>query len=74
MTLTLHVMSKFEVLRVLERLIDCDVPPCLEHHHRDGTTRERISDDKLSDDVQSHLLVRNRLYHTDGHEIDHGDK
>lgn len=47
----LHVMAQLEVRRELERLRHSYVPPSLEEHHGNWTTRKRVPDDELRDDV-----------------------
>ena len=47
----LHVMAELEVGGELQRLGHRDVPPCLEHHHGDGASGERVADDQLRDDT-----------------------
>ena len=86
----LHVMAELKVGGELQRLGHRDVPPCLEHHHGDGASRERIADDQLRYDaekewnqpwsmgtsrvciLQTNLLVRDSLDHTDRNRIDEG--
>lgn len=69
----LHVVAKLEVGRELESLEHRDVAPGLEHHHCNRTSRERVADDELSDDIETDLLVGDSLDHTDGDNENEGD-
>ena len=44
-------MAELEVRGEGECLGHGDVSPRLEHHHRDGATREGVTDDQLGDDA-----------------------
>ncbi len=59
----LHVVGQLEITRELQRLRHGNITPCLEQHHRNRTTRKRVSNDELRDDVEPNLLVRNGLDH-----------
>lgn len=69
----LHVVAKLEIGGKGQGLGHCDVSPSLEHHHGDGAAREGITDDELSDDVETDLLVSNGLDHADRDNIDERD-
>ena len=50
-----------------------NVTPSLKHHHREGAPWEGISNDQLSNDVETDLLVRDSLNHSDGNNIEERD-
>ena len=50
-----------------------NVTPSLKHHHREGAPWEGISDDQLSYDVETDLLIRDSLDHSDGNNIEERD-
>ena len=61
-------------MKRVERIISLalghgNVTPGLEHHHGNGTSRERIAYDELCDDVQADLLVSDGLDHPDRNDI-----
>ena len=60
----LHVMAELKVARKLKRLHHGNIAPCLEQHHRNRAAGKGVADDQLRDDVESDLLVRNGLDHT----------
>ena len=66
----LHVMTQFEVRTEGESLGHGDVTPGLEHHHSDGLAGEQVTDDQLSDDVQTDLLVSDGLDDTNGDGVE----
>jgi len=50
-----------------------NITPSLEHHHREGASWEGISDDQLSNDVETNLLIRDSLDHADRNNIEERD-
>lgn len=56
----LHVVTKLEVGGERKTLGHGDVTPSLEHHHGDRATRKGVTDDELSDDVETDLLTVDR--------------
>ena len=68
----LHVVANLEIVGELQGLSHGDVTPGLEHHHSDGLAGEQVTDDQLSDDVQTDLLVSDSLDHTDRNRVDKG--
>ena len=62
----LHVVANLEIVGELQGLSHGDVTPGLEHHHSDGLAGEQVTDDQLSDDVQTDLLVSDGLNDTNG--------
>lgn len=69
----LHVVAKLEVRRELESLEHRNVAPGLKHHHCNRTSRERVADDELSDDIETDLLVGDSLDHADRDNENEGD-
>jgi hypothetical protein len=69
----LHVVTELEVRGKGKTLSHGNVSPGLEHHHGDRATRKCVSDDKLSDDIETDLLVGNSLDHSDGDNVDERD-
>jgi len=63
-------MSKFEVRGESQSLRHGNVTPSLEHHHSKWPSRKRVTDDKLSDHVETNLLVSDGLYHSHGNHVD----
>ena len=59
-------MTQLEVGSKLQSLRHRDVTPGLEHHHGNGTTRKRVTDDELGNDVQADLLVGDSLDNANG--------
>ena len=49
-----------------------NVSPCLKHHHCNGLSGEHVTDDELSDNVETDLLIGDSLDHTDGDDIEEG--
>jgi len=50
-----------------------NVTPSLEHHHRDRASRKAVSNDQLSNDVETDLLIRDSLNHSNRNNIEEGD-
>lgn len=69
----LHVVAQLKVGRESQSLSHSDVTPSLEHHHCDRVAGQRVSNNQLRDDVQSHLLISDGLDHSDRNDIDKGD-
>ena len=63
-------MAELEVRRELQSLGHGDVTPGLEHHHCDGAAGQRVTDDELSNDVETDLLVGYGLDHANGDDVD----
>ena len=63
-------MTQLEVTRERQGLSHGDVTPGLEHHHSDGLAGEQVTDDQLSDDVQTDLLVSDGLNDTNGDGVE----
>ena len=59
-------MAELEVGREEQSLRHGDVTPGLEHHHRNRTTGECVTNDKLGNDIETDLLV--------GHGLDDSDR
>ena len=66
----LHVVTKLEVSSELKRLDHGDITPGLEHHHGYSLAGKGIADDQLSDDIQTNLVVRDSLDHSDRNDVD----
>ena len=69
----LHIMSKLEIARELQRLGHCDITPRLEHHHGNRLSGERVTNDKFRNDVETDLLIGDGLDHADGNNVEEGD-
>lgn len=70
----LHVMTKFEVGSELKCLVHRDVSPSLEQHHGERTAGYGVADNQFGDDIETDLLVGDRLDHTNGNDITEGDQ
>lgn len=62
----LHVVANLHVRNVVETVIAQHVTPRLEQHHGNRAARKHVTEDHLSDNVETGLLVGNGLYHTNG--------
>ena len=62
----LEVVADLHVRDVGKGVSHGHVTERLEHHHGNGATREHVTEDHLSDDVQTGLLVGDSLDDTDG--------
>uniref|UniRef100_A0A1Y1MPB9 Uncharacterized protein n=1 Tax=Photinus pyralis TaxID=7054 RepID=A0A1Y1MPB9_PHOPY len=67
-------MAEFEILGKVQRLRHGSVTIVLEHHHRHGFTGNHVTDDKLGQDVQTNLDVRDTLDQTNRDEPNDGEK
>lgn len=47
-----------------------DVTPSLEHHHRNRSTRECITDDEFSNNIKTNLLISDSLNHSDRNDVE----
>ena len=65
-------MSELKVRSERQSLSHGDITPSLEHHHRDGSSGETITNDELGNDVESNLLIRNSLNHANRNEVHEG--
>lgn len=70
----LHVVTKLEVRSEGKTLSHGDISPSLEHHHGDGATGKGVTNDELSNDVKTDLLIGDGLDHADGDDVDEGDQ
>jgi hypothetical protein len=61
----LTVVTQLQILDKTQTLVHSHVTIGLEHHHRQGTAWGHVTDNKLSDDVQTDSNV--------GHGLDHAD-
>jgi hypothetical protein len=57
----------------VDRHYPYDISPRLKHHHRNGFTREHVTNDELGDNVQRYLLVRDCLDDTDWNRVHKSD-
>ena len=66
--------SRFHVRDVDETVVHGHVTEGLEKHHGDGAAGKHVTEDHLSDDVETGLLVGNGLDDTDGDDEEDGEK
>lgn len=61
-------MAKLEIAEEEHSLVHGNKGECLEDHHSNGVTRENVTNDQLSSDLETDLLVSNSLHHTHRHD------
>ena len=70
----LHVVAELHVGSEGQSLRHGDVAVGLEQHHGQWATGQPVTDDQLSDDVETDLLVGDSLNHADRDSVDEGDE
>ena len=65
-----HVVTELEIGREEQCLGHRYISPRLEHHHGYWASRKRIANDELSDNIQTYLLIRYGLDHTDREDVE----
>lgn len=55
----LHVMPKLEIRCECQSLSHSDISPCLEKHHRDGSSGKHVSNNELRNDADNKGIFLN---------------
>lgn len=66
-------MAKFEIGCESQGLSHSNITPRLEHHHRDWATRKCITDNQLRDNIETNLLIRDSLDHSNRNNVEEGN-
>lgn len=66
-------MAQLKIGRECQSLSHSNVAPRLEHHHRDGASRQSVSNNQFCDHIETYLLIRNSLDHANGDDVDECD-
>ena len=66
-------MTKLEIRSERQSLGHGDITPGFEHHHGNWASRKTITDNQLSNNIETNLLIGDSLNHSDGNDVEESD-